>query len=258
MPLKVLQISDCHLPDVAGDTLLGLDTEMTLKRVCEHAFTHHPTPDLIALTGDITNGKEDTAYHMLREHLPTDVPLAWLPGNHDNNRVMQPVVSDEFLPSLTMGNWCLTFLDSSIDGAVPGLLEDGEVQRMDNVLRGAPDKHHLIFMHHHLKPAGCAWLDTQVVKNAPHVLGLMAGFRQLKAVAHGHVHQAFEQKHAHFDILACPSTCFQFKPLSDNFALDDKMPGYRYFELFDDGSYISRVERIEYIELPIDHKAGGY
>jgi Icc protein len=41
--------------------------------------------------------------------------------------------------------------------------------------------------------------------------------------------------------MATPATCAQFKPRSDDFALDDKPPGYRVLELMPDGSIATEV-----------------
>lgn len=46
-------------------------------------------------------------------------------------------------------------------------------------------------------------------------------------------------------VLATPSTCIQFLPDSDDFALDQVTPGWRYLELTATGDIITQVERLE-------------
>jgi Icc protein len=45
-------------------------------------------------------------------------------------------------------------------------------------------------------------------------------------------------------IFSAPASCFQFKPFATEFELDTLPPGYRIFELFDDGSLHSDCHRV--------------
>jgi Icc protein len=57
----------------------------------------------------------------------------------------------------------------------------------------------------------------------------------------GHVHQQYEGEHEGIRIIGTPSTCRQFKPGSDDFALDDEPPAYRRITLNSDGSINSEL-----------------
>jgi len=46
-------------------------------------------------------------------------------------------------------------------------------------------------------------------------------------------------------LLATPSTCAQFLPHADEFAVDPRPPGYRTFELRPDGSLLTEVMWVE-------------
>ncbi len=46
-------------------------------------------------------------------------------------------------------------------------------------------------------------------------------------------------------MMSTPSTCAQFLPNSDDFALDSRPPGYRWLELSSDGSISTRVLWVE-------------
>ena len=60
------------------------------------------------------------------------------------------------------------------------------------------------------------------------------------------------------DLLATPSTCVQFKPLSDDFAVDSAMPGYRAYELHPNGVYTTHVNRVTERIYDIDLVSDGY
>ncbi|NRB43007.1 MAG: metallophosphoesterase [Pseudomonadales bacterium] len=262
MSLTVLQISDCHLGDIAGETLLGLNTDESLLAVLALVNEVCPQPDLVVFSGDISNTGGDGAYPRLlaavKEETSICAPMLWLPGNHDDNQKMQAAVSEGFLGSKTMGAWQISCFDSSIPKAVPGNIEAAELQRSENILKDHAAQHHLFFIHHHLKPVNCAWLDPQRIANAEAVMACWGHYPQLKVVAHGHVHQQQQQKFSHVDIYSTPSTCIQFKPDSDDFSTGEEMPGFRVFTLDDDGSYCTDVYRISERDLGIDRSASGY
>ena len=260
MPVKLLQITDCHLGEQEGDKLLGLDTDLSLQYVLTHMLGEHDQADLLVCSGDLSNEAGAKAYQRLIEKLPDDILQAWLPGNHDDNDLMKKVIDEKrlFLPSLSFGNWQVTLLDSSIPEEVPGLIAADELARAVAAFETHPDKYHLIFMHHHLHPIGCKWLDTQVINNATEVLETFAKYPQVKLVVCGHIHQDSCQQYEHIELYSTPSTCIQFKPKSDKFAVGTEMPGYRWLELYDDGSYKTEVSRIPHRELEIDQGSSGY
>lgn len=260
MSVKLVQITDCHLGEREGDRLLGLDTDQSLGYVLERVLAEQPRIDYFICTGDLSNEAGASAYERFIARLPAHIPQAWLPGNHDENHCMGSFASAGrlFLPTLDFGAWQVTLLDSSIPEEVPGFLQPEEIGRAIDILEAYPGKSHLFFLHHPLRPVGCQWLDTQVVGNAGDALAAFENYPQLKLVVCGHVHQESHQSHRHIQLYSTPSTCIQFKPNSAGFAVGDEMPGYRWFELHDDGSYATGVSRIPYRELGIDHHSKGY
>ena len=116
----------------------------------------------------------------------------------------------------------------------------------------------LIFLHHQLVPVGSAWIDQYVVSNAADFFAITDQFDNIRAVSWGHVHQDFSRRRKHMKLYATPSTCVQFKPNSDDFAVDTAMPGYRWFELRSDGSFDTGVSRVTGKHYLIDYQSAGY
>ena len=52
----------------------------------------------------------------------------------------------------------------------------------------------------------------------------------------GHAHQPYDAEHYGIRVLGTPSTCRQFMPGSEDFAVDDCPPAYRRITLHSDGS----------------------
>ena len=101
-------------------------------------------------------------------------------------------------------------------------------------------------------------MDTMVLANADELLDLLAGFPQVRLVLSGHVHQALDKQRGTIRLLATPSTCFQFKPYSAQFALDDTAPGYRWLELFEDGTVATAIRRVPTMPQGLDVHSAGY
>ena len=72
----------------------------------------------------------------------------------------------------------------------------------------------------------------------------------MRAVAWGHVHQAYEGQRGNVRLFATPSTGAQFLPHSDRYAVDTRPPAYRTFDLRPDGAIHSEVHWVEPVALP--------
>lgn len=267
--LRLLQITDCHLGERVGEQLAGMDTDASLDYVlgqiqAEYRCSEGNRADLLLATGDLANHGTKAAYERLQEKLATlPMPAAWLPGNHDEIDKMLQVVSEQKLPGVVLAaGWAIIMLDSTIPGKVEGKIGSAELARLTDVLQKLPaDCHIMICLHHQVLPVGSRWLDHQQIADSDELLELLASETRLKLVVSGHVHQEFSQQYPdlpHAEFLASPSTCIQFAPATEDFKIDEQLPGYRWFELHDDGSYQTGVSRIETADLTMDLASSGY
>ena len=143
-------------------------------------------------------------------------------------------------------------------GAVEGYLNEGQLDYMRHCLQTYPEHNAIIVFHHQPVPVGSRWLDNLGLKNADQFWYLVSGFPKIKVVLFGHVHQEFEKVVHGIPIYSLPSTCIQFKPQHDEFSLDNIPPGYRWFNLFEDGHIETGVERIAKYVGDFDKEAKGY
>jgi Icc protein len=96
-------------------------------------------------------------------------------------------------------------------------------------------------MHHHPLPMGSTWLDGVARRDAPAFWKVIDAHSDVRVVVCGHVHQASDRTRNRVRFLSTPSTCAQFLPSSEFFALDERPPGMRWIELYDDGSIETEV-----------------
>ncbi|MDX1505439.1 MAG: metallophosphoesterase [Spongiibacter sp.] len=255
--LCVVQISDCHLGTSLGDCLLGMDTDHSLDEVLKLIRDNHPHIDVLVASGDLSGNAAKSAYQRLLPKLNALADrLVWLPGNHDDLGVMQQVAAPELLCStMELDPWQLVFLNSAVPEQVGGHLAPSQLQ----LVRDLPgDNPSLIFVHHHLRALGSDWLDEQRIDNADELFDIIDSRDNIAAIVSGHVHQQSDTRHRSHRLLTSPSTCIQFAPNSNSFAVDELNPGYRWFTLFADGRVDTGVERVSGVRFTIDRTADGY
>lgn len=257
----LVQLSDSHLFAEAGGKLLGMDTCDSLCRVIEQMQQEQPDIDLILATGDLSQDGSQASYERFRSLTDVlGVPVRWLAGNHDEIPPMQVTCAGTSLlePVFDVGAWRVTLLDSSIPGAVPGFLADNQLELLERALSEAPERHHLICLHHHPVPIGCKWMEPIGLRNSAALFATLERHPQARAVLWGHVHQEFDQQRGNLRLLASPSTCVQFAPGSEDFQVGNEAPGYRWLRLHADGTLETGVSRVTGISFEVDYSVKGY
>lgn len=258
----LVQLTDTHLDAQPGGALLSMDTDHSLQAVVECVRREQPQIDLLLGTGDLADQGHPDAYARLAGTFASLCrDFVWLPGNHDDRSAMLAAVGEQRMPLLRRrGNWQVVLLDSQIPGEVGGFLAPAEIQRLRDALESAEREglYSLVCLHHQPLPIGSAWLDEQQVSNGEALLELLDGFAGVRGVLWGHVHQQFERRRGHMQLLCSPSTCVQFMPGQAQFTVDTLPPGYRWLRLHPDGRLESGISRAEGVSFMVDHEAGGY
>lgn len=257
----LVQLSDSHLFAEADGVLLGMNTRDSLQRVIELVLAQQPQVDLMIATGDLSQDGTLESYQRFREMTrQIAAPARWIPGNHDEPQVMVQATAQSRLlePVVDIGNWRITLLDSAVPGSVPGYLSDEQLQLLARALSEAPDRHHLVCLHHHPVSIGCAWMEPIGLRNPHALFAVLDRFPQVRALLWGHVHQEIDQLRDNLRLLASPSTCIQFEPGSEAFKVDELAPGYRWFRLLPDGRLETGVERVTGFDFQIDYGSNGY
>lgn len=244
-PVRVLHVTDPHLFADVDSSLRGTVTHESLNAVLDHYRRSGWTANLIAMTGDIIQDNSAEAYDRFVQIIePLGLSVYCVPGNHDVRPLMQAALSTPpfyYCSSVQVGNWLLTGIDSCLTGDAGGHVSDQEMERLESILAETTAEHVAVCLHHPPLPMGSKWLDQVGLKNAAEFLDLIARSGKVRTTLFGHVHQQFHDQHRSIDIIGTPSTCRQFKPGSDDFALDEQPPAYRRIELSADGHVDSEL-----------------
>lgn len=248
--ITVLQITDTHLfSDPAGE-LYGVNTRRSLTSVLQHVTVTGINADLLLLTGDLSHDETAESYEVLKSLIATlEIPTYCLPGNHDNAVFLESRLentTDGGIAVVELDQWSFVLLDSSVPGAVEGYVSEEVLQKLDALLTrlvGEPNgvKHVLVAIHHNPVNVGSAWMDRIGVQNGEALFSVLNKYNAVKGVICGHIHQELQTRVNNIAVYGTPSSCFQFTPHTPEAGIDDKPPGYRVLNLFEDGRIESRV-----------------
>lgn len=171
---------------------------------------------------------------------PLQLPVHCVPGNHDIRKLMQEAISSPpfyYCDATEMENWLIVGLDSCESDRAGGAIDAAEYQRLDQAIDSSDADHVMLCLHHPPVPMGSAWLDTVSLDEPDIFFERVGASGKVRLAIFGHVHQAYDREHHGVQIISTPSTCSQFKPGSDDFAVDERPPAYRRIYLHADGQF---------------------
>jgi Icc protein len=247
--VRVLHLTDPHLFADRSGALRGAVTYDTLQSVIEHYGHGDFSADLVALTGDIIQDDSAEAYAHCHDLLSAlDLPVLCVPGNHDVRHLMRDMLPEppfSYCDSVAIGNWLIVGIDSCSAGRPGGKIAERELRRMEETIAASSAEHVMICLHHPPVPMHSKWLDSVGLDNGDELLSRATSAGRVRAAIFGHVHQDYDARHDGIRLIATPSTCRQFLPRADEFAVDDRPPAYRCVGLQPDGSISAELVWVE-------------
>ncbi|MBV9389429.1 MAG: 3',5'-cyclic-AMP phosphodiesterase [Chroococcidiopsidaceae cyanobacterium CP_BM_ER_R8_30] len=261
-PLLVAQVTDMHLFADKDGELLGIPTTQSFQATIQRLLSLRPQPDLLLLTGDLSQDGTPKSYEHIQNLLsPLSLPTYWLPGNHDCLKTMQQVLNQvPFSPckAFEQNGWQFILLNSSVPDYVHGYLSEEILDKLDFQLALTNDRSTLVALHHPPLRVNSSWIDASTLQNAEDFFAVLDRHPQVKLVVFGHIHQEFNQQRQDVHYLGTPASSIQFEPQSSNFSLDrEEAPGFRLLNLYPDGRWETRIERVAYTHQ-LNLAATGY
>ncbi len=245
---RILHITDPHLYADADGRLRGVRTAESLAAVLRAACAE-ATPEAVLVTGDIAQDDSRGAYLRFRDLLSRcGAPVWCLPGNHDAPGLMAELLDEppfQYCGTATAAGWRIHLLSTHAAGEVGGRLDPETLAALERDLTLHGDQPALVCLHHQPVPVGSRWLDGIGLEEPEALLQLADRHDQVRGLVWGHVHQSLDQHRGHYRLLATPSTCRQFQPAQDTFAVDDRPPAWRWLELRGDGTLETRLRWLD-------------
>lgn len=235
-PIKIIQITDCHVSAAPDAVYRGIDPRETLRSLLPVVSAWGP--DLVLLTGDLAEDGSEEAYAFLSAEIgDLGAPLLTIPGNHDapglqaqsfaRTALDEPLVWDG-------GGWRLVCLNSAVEGRIGGALNGAMRDGLDAALASgeAPT---LVVLHHQPVPVGSPWIDRYALDEPQYFWEVIDRHPQVRAVCWGHIHHDFHARRGAITLLGAPSTACNSLPEQERFVADEAGPACRWLELDADG-----------------------
>jgi Icc protein len=234
--MLICQLTDLHVrpPGVAANRVS--ETNMLTARALRVVAGFTPRPDVVIITGDLTECGLETEYAnlsaMLRRTL--SMPVYVIPGNHDRRNNLRAALAH--LPGVTADpafvqyavedqHVRLVMLDTLVPGASHGELSGTQLDWLDRTLAAQPAKPTLIGMHHPPFATGIPHMDKIALRNPETFSSVIARHRQVERIVCGHHHRPIVGRCAHAIVTIAPSVAHQVE-----LTLDPADPGAFNFE----------------------------
>jgi 3',5'-cyclic-AMP phosphodiesterase len=229
--MLVAQITDTHvlaagklyhsphraIPADAAPGWSYIDTAACLQRAIAALNALTPRPDVIVVTGDLTDHGGVEEYANLRAILAAArMPVFVIPGNHDSREGLRDTfAADGYLPAEGFLHYAvegyklrIVALDTHIHGEHGGLLCAERLDWLDRTL-AASDQPTLVMMHHPPFPTGIEHMDHHALRNPAEFAEIVRRHPQVERILCGHLHRTIDHRFAGTIAGTCPSTAHQ-------------------------------------------------
>lgn len=200
--MLIAQITDVH---IGFDRNNPEEANLTRFRALLARLAEGPNrPDMLLLTGDLTEHGDAPSYARLAEALAGfPLPVWPIPGNHDTRDVFRAAfphvpTSDGFVQyAVDAGGLRLLMLDTLEEGRHGGAFCERRARWLADALAAEPDRPTLIVLHHPPFVSGIAWMDPDpaepwiarfagATRGAGRIVGMVCGHLHRPIVANWH------------------------------------------------------------------------
>jgi Icc protein len=234
----VVQVTDSHLSADPERDYRGENPYRNLLAVLNTARTLNP--DILLATGDLSEDGSTRSYKTIKSLFSEfGVPVLALPGNHDAAGLMARFFQGSPVGEVTVtdiGHWQILRLNSCVPGQAAGCLPPGTLAQLDNELGKNQGRPKLIAVHHQPYPIGSPWIDKYPLEGGEALISVVHAHPDVRVVAWGHVHQAFDEVRQGTVMLGGPSCVINSYRNVKRFSPDNSGPACRWIRLGADGS----------------------
>jgi 3',5'-cyclic AMP phosphodiesterase CpdA len=216
----LVQLTDLHLRPPGVAAYRTAETNMLTERALRAVRNLPQPPDVIVISGDLTDCGLAAEYEVLTDLLQrlVTVPVLLIPGNHDRREVMRaamrhmPGVNDdpEFIQYSTESLALrLVMLDTVVPGASHGALCAARLDWLEATLAAQPDRPTVLVMHHPPFISGIRAMDRVNLRNSDEFTAVIARHRQVQRILCGHHHRPIVAPVAQAIASVAPSVAHQ-------------------------------------------------
>jgi 3',5'-cyclic AMP phosphodiesterase CpdA len=234
--MLICQLTDLHVRPEGIAANRVSETNMLTERALRVVAGFTPRPDVVIITGDLTECGLPAEYANLSAMLgrTLSIPVYVIPGNHDRRENLRRalghlpgVAADPDYVQYAVEDHPvrLVMLDTVVPGAGHGELSQSQLGWLDRALAAQPDKPTLVGMHHPPFVTGIPHMDNIALLNAETFRSVIAKHRQVERIVCGHHHRAIVGQCAQAIASVSPSVAHQVE-----LTFDPSAPGAFNFE----------------------------
>ena len=196
--MLIAQISDTHLAGGQAKTFGIAPMAENLARCVQHINALQPPPDVVLITGDITNdGRAEEAERAARILRKLRFPFYIVPGNHDNPETLLnafepgacPVSSARFVNYVISGyDIKIIGLDSTWPQHPGGFISPQQANWLDAHLQAIGPEPVILFMHHPPVSFGVLETDEDGFEGAELLAEVLLRHGTVRHILAGHIH----------------------------------------------------------------------
>ncbi len=213
--MLIAQLSDPHVC-APGTLYQGLvDSNAMFAAAIRRLAALDPAPDLVLLTGDVTEHATAEEYRLARQ-LMAEIhqPILAIPGNHDEREAFRAAFADmAYLPATgplhfarNHGPLRIVGLDISVPGQHHGDFDDATAAWLEATLAADPDRPTLIMLHQPPIETGIGFIDTYRCFNGERLAAIVARYPAVERILCGHVHRHMSLRFGGTLLQIAPST----------------------------------------------------
>ena len=264
--MNILHLSDIHFrrnyPEAdhgyAG-VLCAMQDPLVSLRFCAEEAKKELTPDLILISGDLTEDGDPEDYRLLRQWLSElfgETPVLVTLGNHDCKEAFRkgwPGTADRTSGENTaadpgdlsapwhrytdLGSFAVVSFDSSQEGCPNGLIDQKRLDWLSDTLQKNAEKPFIFMTHHHLLPRQHATPSVSYDPRLPELLRRSP----LICTLTGHTHCHFADIFADHPYYTTAGLSFRGENLSGGIVRFEEVFGYSFYRIEETGLRVSEV-----------------
>ncbi len=263
--MLIAQISDTHIAGPGLKTYGIAPMAENLARCVKHINAQSLKPDLVLLSGDVTNDfTRSEAQHAADILAALDCPYYLVPGNHDDRDVLWDVFGGAACPARADGfiNYVIDgdelriiALDSLWNGQAGGMICETRAAWLRDCLAKGGDQPTVIFMHHPPLKCGVPETDDDGFAGADLLGDIVTNYPNIMRILCGHIHLLTHSRWRGTVVTTAPSMGMQLdldltKAAPSQFLLSD--PAYLLHHWTPEREFITHTIQVSSLDGPYD------
>lgn len=227
-PFLLAQLSDLHICAPGVLAYGNIDTAAYLRTAIATLASLPCPPDVLLLTGDLSDGGQPAQYAHLRQMLApvAHLPMYCIPGNHDRRSELRrafaaetgagndPAVRRDPSPyiqyTVNLGGMRLIALDSTVSGSDHGCLCPSRLAWLSHTLARYRHEPVIIALHHPPLATHIRHMDeVGLLEGREAFCALVAQYPNIQRIISGHIHRAAHADLGHVTVSIAPSPAHQ-------------------------------------------------